>query len=139
MSELEKGATRESILSYFKSVALKENKELIKTDVKELFKESKNKTALFVLNGKHSDVFNSTALLDDFKSKFPKVDLYFCCNPSHFDILNGNPNIFKVIPYSPEFENENIFIGGHDRDSIVDYHCVLNSITDKFPNYISMQ
>jgi len=139
ISEIQKGATRESILNYFKSVAIKENKELIKTDVRDLFKDSKNDKALFVLNGKHSDVFNSTSLLEDFNKKYPKVDLYYCCNPAHFDILNGNPYIFKTIPYSPEFENENSFIGGGKNKPIVQYHCVLNASADKFPNYISMK
>ena len=138
MSEIKKGASRESILKYFRSVAIKENKELIKTDIRDLFKDSKNEVALFVLNGKHSDVFNSTAILDDFSKKNPNIDLYYCCNPAHFDILNGNPNIFKTIPYAQEFENENIFIGHHDNKPIVKYHCVLNTSTDKFPNYISM-
>ena len=136
MNEFSKGASREHILNYFRSVGVKENQEMNKMDVRDFFKDSQ-KSALFILNGKMSDVFNCTSLFKSFKETYPEYDLYFSCPPQLSDILNGNPYVKRFIPYQPELENEVGMIGNSSNKPIVDFCCVLNSSTDKFVNYIS--
>lgn len=136
MAEFAKGASRDHVLNYFKSVAVKENQNLNKIDVREVFKNSE-KSALFILNGKMSDVFNATSLFKSFKETYPDHDLYFSCPQHYSDILNGNPYVTKFIPFQPELENEISLIGYADNKPVVDFYCVLNTSTDKAVNYIS--
>lgn len=47
------------------------------------------------------DVFISTAVIDGLKKEMPPdAKIYFATDPKYFDILKGNPNIHKCIPYS---------------------------------------
>lgn len=139
INELSKGATRDSILHYFKQTALQQNQKNSKKemDISELFDSTDNKRALFVLQGKAGDIFNATSLLPSFHENYKDYDVYFCCDPKYFPILRCNPHIYKELPYNEIFQNEILFIGSDKKDKIVDYYSNLNVSTDKTINYIS--
>ena len=47
------------------------------------------------------DVFVSTAVIDGLKKDIPENSkLYFATDPKYFDILKGNPNVYKCIPWN---------------------------------------
>ena len=139
MSEFEKGAQREGILSYFRKTALEQNNKTSppKIEVEDLFKDSQKKRALFVLPGKGGDVFNATSLLESFHENYSGFDVFFCCDPKYFPILACNPHIYKLIKYENFFDNELALIGRANNKKIVDFYCNLNIATDRSVSYIS--
>ena len=72
-------------------------------------------------------VFAATSLLESFSDNYPNTDLYFACHPQFANILNGNPYIKKVIPHTPQLENEIAMIGHPNHEGYVDYYINLNN------------
>ena len=89
MGEFKKGAPRDSILNYFKQTAAQQNVQNSQKqiDVSEVFDDTPNKRALFVLPRKAGDIFNATSLLPSFHKNYKKYDVYFCCDPKYYPIL----------------------------------------------------
>jgi ADP-heptose:LPS heptosyltransferase/glycosyltransferase involved in cell wall biosynthesis len=49
------------------------------------------------------DVFISTAVIDGLMKQLPEdAKIYFATNPKYFDILKGNKNIYKCIPWTQQ-------------------------------------
>jgi hypothetical protein len=47
----------------------------------------------------------ATSLFDSLKKTYPNYNLYVATGQPYFDMLEGNPNIHKVIPYFPKMDN----------------------------------
>jgi hypothetical protein len=138
MKAFEQGATKESIISYFRSTAAKENQDINQDQeisFDDLLDETKNKRALFVLKENEEDLFLATSLLDSFKESHSDYDLYFACDKKYHYILNSNPNIHKALPYAKELENEFLMIGAGVEDPYFDYYCNLGVLTQRNINY----
>ncbi len=119
MEQIKKGASREEVEKYFRQVALKENSEnewdnLIKNDLKKLLGEDdEGKRIVYVMPESIGDVFLSTSLFRSLKETYPDYNLYVSTKPQFHSVLNGNPYVYKVIPYLPEMENI-LFLEGKD-------------------------
>lgn len=106
ISQLNKGVTRDQILSYFKNVAIKENQQNSKIELSDLLsKDDVGRRILFVMPQSAGDVFMSTSLLPSIKKLYPEYNIYFATKPEFNDLLNGNPYIHKVIQFTPAMEN----------------------------------
>ncbi|MDO8659924.1 MAG: glycosyltransferase family 9 protein [Candidatus Parcubacteria bacterium] len=47
------------------------------------------------------DVFISTAVIDGLKKQLPEnAKIYFATQPKYFDLLKGNPHVYKCIPWN---------------------------------------
>jgi glycosyltransferase involved in cell wall biosynthesis len=137
MKILQKGDSRDSVISYFRDTAIKENNSNDSSrvvDFDEIIKNEGNPKALFVLNGEEEDIFLSTALLKDFKNNNPGYDLFFACNPKYHLIISSNPYIYRAIPYSPQMENEFLMMSASE-NPYFDYYCNLGILTKNQPNY----
>ena len=56
---------------------------------------------LFTMPRSTGDVFISTAVLDGLMKQVPEGSkVYFATSPQYFELLEGNPNIYKVIPWN---------------------------------------
>jgi hypothetical protein len=114
MESLKNGATRQSILDYFKSVAVQENSNIDNSkliDLKDLIKNEGNKKALFCINTSEEDVLLVSSLLESFKSKNENCDIFFATDPMFFPIIDCNPNIKRCIPYQDGLEDERSMLG----------------------------
>ena len=100
-------------------------------------KNRPNKRAIFTIKESGGDILICTALLKNYKEKHPDTDIYFCCEPKYFEILDGNPYIYKTIPWMPEFESEMFCIGAGKEDGLFDYFIYPAVCTQKFLNYLS--
>ena len=106
MKRLSEDMSREEVLSYFKQVANQENKKNKKIDFAELLdKDDEDSRLLISMPESIGDVFLCTSLLKNIKETYPKYNIYFATKPEYFDILDGNPFIHKVIPYSKGLDN----------------------------------
>ena len=62
------------------------------------------KRIAFVMPESAGDVFMSTSLLGRIKNLYPDHNIYFFTKPQFISLLDGNPYIHKVIPYSESCE-----------------------------------
>ena len=107
MSELVKGATRGDVEAYFRKVATKENTEIESKhkSLESVLDKTDKKRILYVMPESAQDVFMSTSLLKSISEEYEDHKIYFCTKTDHFDILDGNPYIHKVIPYNDQMDN----------------------------------
>jgi len=143
MASLKNGATRQSIIDYFRSVAVQENNNINtqKTvDFNKLLNNSGNKKALFSVNTSEEDVLLVSSVLKSFKDKNKDCDIFFATDPSFFSMVQCNPYIFKCIPYQDELENERAMIGAglKEGEKYFDYCYNFNSVLKDVNNYISI-
>lgn len=127
MKRLSSDMNRKQVLDYFKSVAIKENSENSKVTLEGLIEKSNNKKALIISSADASTIFAATSLLDSFHKTYKDTDLYFACHPNFHDILNGNPNIKKVLQYDEQMEDEFLMTGRSSQKGYFDYYINLNN------------
>ena len=106
MKRLSDDMSREDVLKYFKQVATEENKKSKKIDFSELLdKEDEGSRLLISMPQSIGDIYLCTSLLKNIKKTYPDFNIYFATKPEYFGILDGNPYIHKVIPYSQGLDN----------------------------------
>jgi glycosyltransferase involved in cell wall biosynthesis len=105
MKEIENGTSREQIESYFRKTAIAENEKITTTDIADFLDDDEGKRILYVMPESIGDVFLSTSLFNSLKNNYPDYNLYVATKENNFEILEGNENVYKVIPYIPEMDN----------------------------------
>lgn len=73
--------------------------ELVR-NVREQLDDTGNRKLLYTMPMSAGDVFISSAVVDSLKKKYPDYDVYFATNQQYLGILDGNPNVHKVIPFN---------------------------------------
>lgn len=122
LSELEnRRRTREDILNFFRATADDHNRKQKSKPIpfESLLDKTGNKR--FLINAPESagDIINLTACLDSLKKSYPNTDIYVGTKPEFHDILNGNPNIHKVLPWIPVMDQEIAMTN----NGLFDYYC----------------
>lgn len=109
LDALKMGQDRKSIESYFRKVATDENakESQKKLSLESLLIKNDKKRLLVVMPESAGDVFLTTSLLESLRERYDNAgwDIYFATKPEYFDILNANPYIDRVLPYSQEMDN----------------------------------
>jgi hypothetical protein len=106
MSRLSKDSKKEDVLDYFKKVATEENNKNKTVDFKDtLGKDDEGKRLLISMPQSIGDVYLCTSLLKNIKEIYPDYNIYFATKPEYFEILEGNPHIYKIIPYGDHLDN----------------------------------
>jgi glycosyltransferase involved in cell wall biosynthesis len=106
LKSIDNGVSRDRILETFRSIALKDNQEIEAKGFEELLdKGDEGKRIAIVMPESAGDVLMVTSLLPNIKSIYPDHNLYFITKPQFFDIIDGHPDIHKVIPFSGPCEN----------------------------------
>ena len=106
MQRLSSDMSRTDVLDHFKKVAKNENKKTEKIDFKDILdKDDEGNRLLFSMPQSIGDIYMCTSLLKNIKELYPKYNIYFATKPEYFEILEGNPHIHKVIPYSKSLDN----------------------------------
>jgi glycosyltransferase involved in cell wall biosynthesis len=137
MQELGKGKKREEIENYFRQVAWQENQKNKKVNFEDLLdKNDKGKRILYVIPQEESDVFLSTSLFPSIKNLYPNHNLYVATKNEFFEILDGNPNVHKVIPFVPQMENQIWCEGNKDHEGYFDIAFLPYVGTQKILTYL---
>ena len=137
MQELSKGQKREDIENYFRQVAWQENQKNKKIEFKDLLdKDDDGKRILYVIPEDESDVFISTSLFPSIKRLYPDYNLYVATKNEYFDILDGNPNVHKIIPFVPQMENQIWCEGSKDFQGYFEIAFLPYFGTQKILNYL---
>ena len=131
IDKLKSGVTREKIQ---KALTISAEKELEKYK-KENFEEKiedyidfsrPNKRLALVLPKSIGDVFMATSLLEDMKKTYPDFDIYFITDPAYFSLLEGNPYIYKAIPFLPSCHDALMLEGFSNRKDRSDEPTLFN-------------
>ena len=137
MQEIGKGVKRKAIEEYFRQVASRENTDKKQVTLNDLVDDTGNKRALLVLKESIGDVVLATSLFEDIKNRYPDHDLYIATEPAYFELLEPNPFVHKLIPYSPIFESELNVISTKEEKRPFDMYCNLAIMNQKVLNYLS--
>ena len=122
MKQISKGATRSGILEYFKRVAERDNNKINNKSGLEDFldEEGKENRIAIVLKGSALDVLLVNSLIENLKKLYPSHNIYFITNPDLYPLIEDNPGIYKLIPFSPEFENTFFLEGNSSHEGFFD-------------------
>ena len=106
MARLQKDATRNDVLSYFKKVAAQENGKSKSIDFKDMLDDNdEGKRILLSMPQSIGDVYMCTSLLKNLSETYPEYNIYFATKQEYFDILEGNPHVHKIIPYGKHLDS----------------------------------
>jgi len=132
LSQLKNGISRNDIYTYFIKVANDENaKNAPPRDFGTLLDDNGRKRILAVMKESGGDIFILTSTFKDLKRIYPDADLYVALDPKFAEILDGNPYVYKVLPYHPAMEQEMAMMG------YVDYYYHPGIVTQRQLAYLT--
>ncbi len=119
IDKLKAGIPREQIVAYFRSVAEQENAKHgystvgapQTTDFATLLDNTGRARGLIIVKESIGDICMATALFESFHRQHPETDLYVAVDPRYAEVLAGNEDVHKVLPYIPQMESELLMIG----------------------------
>ena len=138
MREMTKGAKRDQVERYFRQVAAKENaQQLEKSKTIESFidKNDGGKRILYVMPESAQDVYMSTSLFRSMKETYPDHKIYVSTNQENFEILDANPYVHSVMPYSPQMDQIFSLQGTSNHDGFFDMAFLPYFTTQRNPTY----
>lgn len=137
MQELSKGAGRDSVISYFKKVAIETNKKESTIQLEDLLdKDDEGRRIAVVLPQSQKDVFGLTSILPSIKRLYPDHNIYFFTKPENMDILDGNPHIHRVLAFQDGIDDPFTLEGRGDHSGYFDVAYFPNTTTQKFVSYV---
>jgi glycosyltransferase involved in cell wall biosynthesis len=137
MQELSKGVKRQDIENYFRQVAWQENQKNKKLNFEDLLdKDDKGRRILYVIPQEEVDIFLSTSIFSSIKRNYPNYNLYVATKQEFFEILDGNPNVHKVIPFVPQMENWTWTEGNKDNNGFFEIAFTPYFNSQRMINYI---
>lgn len=101
-----------------------------------LDKEDKSRV-LVVLKESIGDLFILSSLLPEIQVKYPESSIYVATDPKYFDIFEMNTTIKKLLPWSPEMDNELIMVGFANNKGLFNHYLNVGISTQKILNYLS--
>lgn len=138
LSKLSDGGNRDEIISFFKKTALEENHKNGHNNIstQDLIIKNGKKNLVFVIPESIGDIIWISCLFKDAREKYPDYNIYISCKPELSEILDGNPYLDKIIPYSQSFDNL-LFLEGHGNYSgLFDIAFLPHLATQRILSYI---
>lgn len=116
LDSLTKGKPRQEIENFFRNEAVKKNIEVQNAKplgIEDLVdKDDINKRMLYIMPESIGDIFMSTAIFRSLREMYPDYNLYVATKQEYWDVLKGNPHIYKIIPYLQDMDNQ-IYVEGY--------------------------
>lgn len=129
---------RAQIEEFFRQTARDANAKNQKVTIFDLLDlNSPRQRVLVVLKESIGDVIISTAILKSLREQYPpdKFDVYYATSPQYFEILEGNPHIYRLIPWLPEMNSEIWSTGNLNVKAPFDIYINLGVFTQLTYNY----
>ena len=106
IQRLKTDLNRQQVLAFFLQKAQEENQQHTPPNFEDLLDpDDKGKRLLYVMPQSIGDLYLSTALFEDIKNNYPDYNLYVATDPKYFEVVDGNPYVKKVLPYTPLMDN----------------------------------
>jgi glycosyltransferase involved in cell wall biosynthesis len=135
--------TIKKLKHYIKSVELRTNEEKKEEEEKKpkisidhFLKEVPVKDRIaVVLPRSAGDVLMANSLIENLSKLYPDKKIFFATQPEFYDLINDNPFVYKVIPYSSSFEDLHILEGRGDHEGLFDMAFLPHCMTQKTYSY----
>jgi len=132
--------THKNVETYFRQQAQKtiddKNQEK-KMPFEDLLDKTENKRLLMVCPESIGDIFIVTALFQSAKEQYPDYDLYFGVKPEYFELLDGNPYVYKTLGFIDEMKSEIKMTGAGNETGYFDAYIYVPVATQIFLNYLT--
>ena len=103
---------RQDVITHFRKVAIFENQNLyVKKAMNEIAQSKNEKRIAFVQPDSVEEVIICCSLLPSVKKQYPDHDIYFFTKNEHFEIVNSNPYVYKVLPFFNKL-NDPLYLEG---------------------------
>lgn len=137
MNEIQKGARRQDIENFFRQQAQKDNQKNKKVSFEDVLdKNDEGKRIIFVIPESAGDIYMATSLFKCLKDQYPDHNLYVATKPEYFEILEGNPYVFRVLNYIPQMDNLLWLEGAGDHKGYFEVAYLAHAGTQRFLNYL---
>ena len=135
-----------SKLKYFiKTVELKKDQGEVKQEedtgnkkiiLNELLKDIPLKDRIaVVLPRSAGDVLIANSLMENLQSLYPNKKIFFVTNPEYYELINDNPFVYKIIPYTESFENLYSLEGQGSYEGLFEIAFLPHCMTQKTYSY----
>jgi hypothetical protein len=136
LQQLKNGTKREDVYKFFINTARQDNAKSVRIDFEKLLDNDKGKRILIVCPESAGDVIMASSLLENCRNLYPSHHIYFATKSEYSEILEGNPYIFRVIPYIQEMDNLLWLEGFAKHEGYFSVAYLLHSGTQRFLNYL---
>lgn len=109
-----KKTSKDKVLKYFKKVAEDENKKIEDGGIKFedfLSDEGKDKRIAVLIDGGEENALCINMLMEGLQKQYPGDNIYVIAPSPLFDLIEDNPFVYKMIPYTPSMKNINFLEG----------------------------
>lgn len=89
-----------------------------------------------VLPESAGDILILNSLMENLKVTYPDKNIYIFTKPQFYPMIEDNPNVHKLLPYSPQVENLLFLEGRGDHEGYFDIAFLPNIGTQRHLNYL---
>jgi len=100
-----------------------------------LDKDDKGRRILIAIPEALSDIILINSLISNIKKNYPEYNIYFATEPSLFSAIDSHPDIHKLIPFHPFFENSLEMEGTSEKEGLFEIVYVPYITTQRNPCY----
>lgn len=113
---------RESVRNYLASCGNNLNEEISKKEfsLEDFFDGEEEKRIAVVMPESAGDVLMVNSLIENLKKVYPEYNIYFVTQPQFFPMIDDNPFVHKIIPYSAGMDNLLFWEGRGNYKGLVD-------------------
>ena len=136
--------TVEKLKNFIKSVELRTSEEEkeeekskeTKLSIQDFLKDVPLKDRIaVVLPRSAGDVLMANSLIENLSQLYPDKKIFFVTQPEFYDLINDNPFVHKVIPYSSSFEDLYVLEGRGGHEGLFDMAFLPHCMTQKTYSY----
>ena len=136
--------TVEKLKNFIKSVDLRTSEEEeeekkskeTKVSIQDFLKDVPLKDRIaVVLPRSAGDVLMANSLIENLSELYPDKKIFFVTQPEFYDLINDNPFVHKVIPYSSSFEDLYVLEGRGGHEGLFDMAFLPHCMTQKTYSY----
>ena len=124
--------SRDAIENYFRQVARSDHNSRIESYLSD---EDEGKRILFVMPSASSEAFLITSLFESALETYPDHNIYVAAKKEIAPMLDGNPHIFKVIPYMHKMDDPHWLEGSGKHKGFFKVAFLFHLHTQTVPNY----
>ena len=130
---------KQNMIQAFRNAAIQHNQKVQPEafSLAAILDKDDKERVLLVLKESIGDLYILTSLLPSIKEKYKDAAIYLACDQKYWDIFAMNPHIKKLLPWSPEMDNEMIMTGFANNKGLFNYYHNVGIATQKLLNYLS--
>ena len=136
-NQLKAGVPPADILNHFKNIAVQQNQKNKSIELSDLLgDEDKGNRIAVVIPQTETDVLLVNSLIKNLKRQYKKYNIYIFTKPEYFSVIDDNPYVHKLLPYSPVLENSFMMEGAGDYEGLFEMVFYPHTTTQKNISYL---